>query len=68
MAMSLQKNSPKKIKAWEQCSQSHPPFSVQLTSQCGCHFVLASKQVATSNLNYVETTILRTHMDIIENN
>lgn len=64
MAMLLQKNSPKKIKAWEQSNQCHPAFSVQVTSQCGCHFVLASKQVATSYVDYVETTILHTHMDI----
>jgi len=30
--------------------------------------VLASKQVATSNLDCVETTILLTHMDILKNN
>ncbi len=27
----------------EQNNQSHPPFSVQVTSQCGCHFTPAVK-------------------------
>jgi hypothetical protein len=25
-------------KAWEQSNQSHPPFSIPITSQCGCYF------------------------------
>lgn len=27
--------------AWKQSNQSHPPSSIRLTSQGGCHFTLA---------------------------
>jgi hypothetical protein len=37
-----QKNS----NAWKQSNQSHPPSSIQVISQRGCHFTLANIGIA----------------------